>query len=164
MLNHVWLFVTPLTVAPLPMGFSRQQYWNGLPFPSPGDIPNPSIEPGSPVLQADSLPSEPQGENWVLKNWCLWIVVLEKTLQSPLDSKEIKPVSPKGILNIHWKVCCWSWNCNSLAIWWEELTHWKRPWCWERLKAGGEQGNREWDGWMASPTQWTWVWANSGNW
>ena len=100
-------------------------------------------------------------EDWVLKNWCLWIVVLEKTHESPLDSKEIKPVSPKGILNIHWKVCCWSWNCNSLAIWWEELTHWKRPWCWERLKAGGEQGNREWDGWMASPTQWTWVWANS---
>ena len=99
MLNHVWLFETPLTVAkqaPLAMGFSRQQYWNGLPFPSPGDIPNPSIEPGPPALQADSLPSEPQGENWVLKNWCLWIVVLEKTLESPLDSKEIKPVSPKG--------------------------------------------------------------------
>ena len=44
---------------------------------------------------------------------------------------------------------------------WQELTPWKRPWCWERLRAGGEGGNRRWDGWMASPTQWTWVWASS---
>ena len=53
---------------------------------------------------------------------------------------------------------------NTLATWCEELTHWKRPWGWERLKAGGEGDNREWDGWMASLTQWTWVWANSGRW
>ena len=46
----------------------------------------------------------------------------------------------------------------------EELTHWKRPWCWEGLGAGGEGDNRGWDGWMASPTQWTWVWVNSGSW
>ena len=46
----------------------------------------------------------------------------------------------------------------------EELTHWKRPWCWERLKVGGEGDNIGWDGWMASPTQWTWVWVNCGNW
>ena len=46
----------------------------------------------------------------------------------------------------------------------QEQTHWKRPWCWERLKAGGEEGDREWDGWMASPSQWTWVWANSRRW
>ena len=58
---------------------------------------------------------------------------------------------------MHWKDWCWSWNSNTLATWWEELTHWKRPWCWERLKAGGEGDDREWDGWMASPTQWTWV-------
>ena len=57
-----------------------------------------------------------------------------------------------------------SWNSNTLATWCKELTHWKRPWCWERLKAGGERDNRRWDGWMASPTQWTWVWANSGRW
>ena len=48
---------------------------------------------------------------------------------------------------------------NTSATWCEELTHWKRPWCWERLKAGGEGDNRRWDGWMASPTQWTWVWV-----
>ena len=65
-------------------------------------------------------------------------------------------------LNIHWKD--WCWNSYTLAIWWEELTHWKRLWCWERLKAGGEGDHRGWDGWMASPTQWTWVWVNSRSW
>ena len=58
----------------------------------------------------------------------------------------------------------WSWNSNTLATWYEELTHWKRPWCLERLKAGGEGDNRRWDGWMASLSQWTWVWASSGSW
>ena len=56
------------------------------------------------------------------------------------------------------------WNSNTLATWCKELTHLKRPWCWERLKAGGEGGDRGWDGWMASPTQWAWVWVNSGSW
>ena len=64
-------------------------------------------------------------------------------------------------LNIHWKEWCWSWNSNILATWWEKPTHWKRPWCWERLKAGREGDDRGWDGWMAAPTQWTWVWADS---
>ena len=51
-----------------------------------------------------------------------------------------------------------------LATWCEEVTHWKRPWCWERLRAGDEGCNRGWDDWMALPTQWTWVWASSGRW
>ena len=59
---------------------------------------------------------------------------------------------------------CWSWNSNTLATWYEELTHLKRPWYWERVRAGGEGDDRGWDGWMASPTQWTWVWVNSGSW
>ena len=62
-LSHVQLFATPWTVAyqaPRSMGFSRQEYWSGLPFPSPGDLPNPGIEPGSPALQTDALPSEPK--------------------------------------------------------------------------------------------------------
>ena len=82
-----------------------------------------------------------------------------------LDIK-IKPVRPKGksTLNIHWKDCCWSWSSNTLAIWCKELTHWKRPWSWERLRAGGEGDDRGWDGWMASLTRWTWVWASSGRW
>ena len=70
----------------------------------------------------------------------------------------------KSALNIHWKDWCWSWNSNTLATWWEELTHLKRPWCWERLRAGGEGDDRGWDGWMASLTQWTWVWVDSGSW
>ena len=57
-----------------------------------------------------------------------------------------------------------SWNSNALATWCEELTHLKRPWCWERLRAGGEGDDRGWDGWMASPTQQTWVWVDSGSW
>ena len=61
-------------------------------------------------------------ESWVLKNWCFWTVVLEKTLESPLDCKEIKPVNPKGSLNIHWKDRCWSWSSKTLATRFEELT------------------------------------------
>ena len=53
---------------------------------------------------------------------------------------------------------------TTLATWCEELTHLKRPWCWERLRAGGEGGDRGWDGWMASLTQWTWVWVDSRSW
>ena len=59
---------------------------------------------------------------------------------------------------------CWGWNSNTLATWCRELNHWKRPWCWEELKAGGEGDNRGWDGWISSPTQWTWVWASSWSW
>ena len=193
-------------------------------------------------------------ESWALKTWSFWTSVLEKTLESPLDCKEIQPVHPKGnqswlviektdaeaetpilwppdeknwligkdpdagkdwrqeekgmtkdemvgcnhwldghgfgwtpgvgdgqeglvccgswghkesditeqlnwTLNIHWKDWCWS--SRPLATWCEELTHWKRPWCWERLTVGGEGDDRGWDAWMASLTQWTWVWKNS---
>ena len=58
----------------------------------------------------------------------------------------------------------WCWSSNTLATWCEQLTHWNKPWCWERSKAGGEGEDRGWDGWTASPTQWTWVWASSGRW
>ena len=104
-------------------------------------------------------------ESWAPKNWCFWTVVLEKTLESPLDCKEIQPVHPKGNQSwlFNWKDRCWSWNSNTLATCCGELTHLKRPWCWERLRAG-EGDDRGWDGWMASPTQWTWVWVNSGSW
>ena len=103
--------------------------------------------------------------------------MLEKTLESPLDFKEIQPVHPKGdqswvfigrtrrsVLGVHWKDWCWSWNSNTLASWCEELIHWKRPWCCEWLMAEREEDNRGWDGLMASPTWWTWVWVNSGSW
>ena len=105
-------------------------------------------------------------DGWVLKNWCFWTVVLEKTLESPMDSKEIQPVHPKA--DQSWvfigKDWCWSWNSNTLATSCEELNHVKRPWCWERLRAGGEGDDKGWDGWMASPTRWTRVWVDSGSW
>ena len=78
--------------------------------------------------------------------------------------KEIKPVHPKG--NQSWIFIGRTHAEAEAPIPWlsEELSHWKRPWCWERLKkAGGEGDNRGWDGWMASLTQWTWVWASSGS-
>ena len=62
------------------------------------------------------------------------------------------PSSRKTVLNIHWKDRYRGWNSNTLATWYEEITHLKRPWCWERLKAGREKDDRGWDGWMASPT------------
>ena len=64
------------------------------------------------------------------------------------------------MVNIDWKD--WSWSSNTWATWCEELTHWKRPWCWGRLRAGGEGDDIGWDGRMASPIRWTWVWASSG--
>ena len=77
------------------------------------------------------------------------------------------PTSPsyrRSVLGVHWKDWCWSWNSNTLTTWGEELIHLIRHWCWERLKAGGEGDDRGWDGWMASPTQWTWVLVHSGSW
>ena len=77
------------------------------------------------------------------------------------------PTSPFwriSVLGVLWKDWCWSWNSNTLATWYKELTHWKRPWCWESLRAAGEGDDRGWDGWMASPSQWTWVWVDSSCW
>ena len=102
-------------------------------------------------------------ESWAPKNWCFWTVVLEKTLESPLDCKEIQPDQRWSVLGVHWKDWCWSWNSNTLATSCEELTHWKRPWWWEGLRTG-KGDDRGWDGWMASPTRWAWVWVNSGSW
>ena len=101
-------------------------------------------------------------ESWALKNWGFWTVVLEKTLESPLDCKEIQPVILKKWVFAS-RTDCWTWSSNTLATWCKELTHWKRPWCWERLKTG-EGDDRGRDGWMASPTRWTRVWASSGRW
>ena len=105
-LYRVQLFAIPWTVArhsPLSMGFSRQEYWSGLPFPPPGDLLNPEIESMSlisPALAGGFFTTELGSycilKGWVLKNWCFQTVVLEKTLESSLDCKEIKPVSPKG--------------------------------------------------------------------
>ena len=77
------------------------------------------------------------------------------------------PTSPfwrRSALGFLWKEWCSSWNSSTLATSFEELTHWKRLWCWEGLGARGEGDDRGWDGWVASPTRWTWVWVNSGSW
>ena len=104
-------------------------------------------------------------ENWTIKKaehrrtedfklWC-W----RRLLRVPWTARRSnQSILRKSTLNILWKD--WSWSSNTLATWWEELAHLKRPWCWERFRAGGEGDNRGWDGWMASPTWWTWVWAN----
>ena len=100
--------------------------------------------------------------SWVPKNWCFvlccWWRLFWESLG--LQGDPTSPSQRRSVLDVHWKDWCWSWNSNTLATWCEELTHWKRPWCWEGLGTGGEGADRAWDGWMASPTQWTWVWVN----
>ena len=104
--------------------------------------------------------------SWVPKNWCFWTVVLKKTLESPLNCKKIQPVHPKG--NQSWIFIGRTDIEAETPILWppdaKKLTHWKGPWCWERLRTGKEGDDRGWDGWMVSPTRWTWVWVNSGSW
>ena len=90
-------------------------------------------------------------EGCVPKNWCFWTVVLEKTLESPLDCKEIQPVHSKG--NQSWIfIGRTDAEAETPILWPPDAKNWlwKRPWCWERLKAGGEGDDRGWDGWMAS--------------
>ena len=82
-------------------------------------------------------------ESWVPNNWCFWTVVLEKTLRVPWTARRSNQSILKEISSsVHWKNWCWSWNSSPLATWCELLTHLKRPWCWKRLKAGGEGDNR----------------------
>ena len=89
-----------------------------------------------------------------------WGRLLRVPWTSRRSNQSLKETSPEYSL----KGLTLSWSSSSLATWWERLTHLKRPCCWERLKAGGEGDNREWDGWMATLTQWTWVWGSSGSW
>ena len=93
-----------------------------------------------------------KAERWRTDAFDLWC--WRRLLTVPWTAKRWTcPSYRKSVLTIHWKDRCWSWNSNTLAPWCKELTHWKRPWCWERLKVGGEGDNRGWDGWMASLTQ-----------
>ena len=103
-------------------------------------------------------------ESWAPKNWCFWTVVLEKTLESPLDCKEIQPVHSKG--NQSWDFFGRTdAKAETPVLWPSHAKSWLirkdsdagRDW-------GGEGDDRGWDGWMASLTRWTWVWVNSGSW
>ena len=92
--------------------------------------------------------------------WC-WRRLLTVPWTARKSNQSIlKEISP----GCHWKDWCWSWNSNTLATSCEELIHWKRPWCWEGLGAGGEGDDRGWYDWMASPNWWMWVWVNFGSW
>ena len=110
-------------------------------------------------------------ESWTIKKaecrrtdafelWCWRRLLRVPWMARGSNQSILKEISP----DIHWKDWRWSWNYNTLDTWCEELTHFKRPWCWERLKVGGEGDDRGWDGWMASPIWWTWVWVSSGRW
>ena len=100
-------------------------------------------------------------KGWAPKNWCFWIVVFQKSLESPLDCREIK-VNPKG--NQPW-IFIRRTNAEAVILWPPDAKSWliiKNFWCWKKLKVEEEGDDRGWDGWMALPTQCTWVWANSG--
>ena len=103
-------------------------------------------------------------ESWVLKNWCFWTVLLEKTLESPLDSKEIPPVNSKG--NQSWIfIGRTDFDAETPILWPPDVKNWliwKDPDAGkEEEKAGGEGEDRGWEGWMSLPTQWTWFWVIS---
>ena len=94
-----------------------------------------------------------------------WAVGIYQLCRSLLgDGFRNKLTQRRSALGFLWREWWWSWNFSTLATSWEELTHWKRLWCWEGSGAGGEGDDRGWDGWMASRTRWTWVWVNSGSW
>ena len=105
-------------------------------------------------------------ESWVPKNWCFWTVVLEKTLETPLDCKEIKPVIHKG--KQFWIfIGRTDAEAETPILWPPDVKNrliGKDPDAGIKVKAGGEGDGRGWDGWMASLTRCTWVWASSGNW
>ena len=110
-------------------------------------------------------------ESWTIKRaecrridafelWC-W----RRLLRVPWIARRSNQSILKGsVLGVHWKDWCWNWNSNTLATWCKDLTHLKRPGCSERLREEGERDNRGWDGWMASPSQWTWFWVDSSSW
>ena len=133
------------------MEFSRQEYWSGWPCPSPGDLLDPGIEPMSLMSPA----------------WTGRFFTASTTWETHFNYFKTA-------------LTAFTMLCNQYHDLIPEFFHhpkqkpqthllsrpidWKRPWCWERLKAGGEGDDRGWDGWMASLTQWTWVWVNSGSW
>ena len=104
-----------------------------------------------------------KAEHWRIDAFELWC--WRRLLKVPWTARRsnqsiLKEISPEYSLEgLMLKL-----NCNTLATWCEEMTHWKRPWCWERLKEGGDGDNRGWDGWMVSSTWWMWVWVSSESW
>ena len=152
-----------------------------------GDLPDPGVKLMSSALAGGFFSTEPpekptfttrstltsssnvqmwrlgHKEGWVPKNWCFWTVVPEETIESPLSSKRSNQSILKEInteYSLEGLMLKLKLQYFGHLMW--KLTHWKRPWCWERLRARRVGGDRGWDGGMASLSQWTWVWANSG--
>ena len=97
-----------------------------------------------------------KAEHWRIDAFELWC--WRRLLRVPWTTRRSnQSILKESVPGVHWKDWCWHWNSNTSATWYKELTHWERPWCWERLRAGGEGDDRGWDVWMVSPTQWTWV-------
>ena len=157
-------------------GFSLYHSWETLPNSMQNSIKIRIIPITLPtkvrLVKAMVFPVVMYGcESWTIKKverrridsfalWC-W----RRLLRVPWTARRSNQSTLKEIsLGVHWRDWYWSWSSNTLATWCEELTHLKRPWCWERLRAGGEGDNRGWDGWMASPTRWTCIWMKSGSW
>ena len=107
-LSRVWLFATPWTVAcqpPPSMGFSRREYWSGLPFPSPVDLPDPGIDPGSPALEADALTSEPPGKQSIgLRNslFCGSFLQPRKESRKCITERNLNPLWPVSMIDRCW--------------------------------------------------------------
>ena len=104
-------------------------------------------------------------EGWALKNWCFWTVVLEKTLESPLDCKEIQPVHLKEIspgISLEGMMLKLKLQYFGHLMW--RVDSLEKTLMLGGIGAGGEGDDRGWDGWVASLTRWTWVWVNSGSW
>ena len=168
------------------MEFSRTEYWSGLQWPPPGDLPNPGIEPSSLLSPEFSGRFFTTNTTWEAPTlYFYWSRILGACLLSKGTEKKktglvlsrSSSVSHPCFCPYHLLPCwkqsrtslisplkdwCWRWSSNTLATWCNEPTHWKRPWYWERLGAKGEGSSRGWDGWMASLTQRTWIEANSG--
>ena len=140
------------------MGFFRQEYCSGLPCPSLGDLPNPGNEPKSLMSPALAGGFFTISTTWGRFCWrrLLRVPWTARRSNQPILNEITPGCSLEGLML--------KLKLQYLATWCEELTHWKSPWSWEGLGAGGEGDDRGWDGWMASPTLWTWVWVNSGSW
>ena len=114
------------------------------------------------VMPTNHLIPITKAERWridAFKLWCWRRLLRVSWITRRANQSILKEISSE----YSWKDWCWLWRSIALATWWEELTHLKRPWCWEILKAGGEGNDRRQDGWMASLTQWPWILASSGS-
>ena len=106
-------------------------------------------------------------ESWVLKNWCFWTVIWRRLFRVCWTAtRSNQSILKEIILEVSLEGLMLKLKLQYFGHLMEKTDSdaWKKPWCWARLKLGGERDNRGWDGWMASPTRWTWVWVNSGSW